>query len=592
MRHKAHWIPLVKLLIVDEVHLLDSDRGPTLEALVARFRHLFPRVQVLALSATIPNAREIADWLDAQLVESSWRPTRLVKGVYTEPVLETTDGTRQLSSSEQVPIAQLVDDTISRGGCSLVFVNTRKSAAATAERLRPLVAKHSDKKALAELADKVENVLESPTRQCKQLAACVRSGVAFHTAGLVHEQRSLIEKAFKERVIKAICATPTLALGVNLPAETVIMAQMTRYTVNGVAPIPVREYLQCVGRAGRPQYGKDGLGVMVARDASEKEAFWQRYVLGEPEKVESQLGWEPVLRMQLLASVAMGFTPTRERLSEFLMHSFYAHQYGELASLMSKADRIIQELVGFGFVEVNDGLLSATPLGRRVSELYIDPLSAVKVLKTLRERHPQTAGLLYMLSNTEELRPHLKATPKEEAELWTQAYSREKELGIDAVLMGFEDYDFLDKYKTTLLLEAWIDERNEDGIEESFGIAPGILRSRLKNAEWICYGAFELAKATGLSEWLAPLERLRRRIKHGCKEELLPLVELRGIGRVRGRRLFNAGLKTAAGLKRAPSADLARVLGPAVAVSVKKQLGEEPQNVPGEAPQSSLSDYA
>ncbi len=594
MRHKAPWFTKIKLLIIDEVHLLDSDRGPTLEALITRFCHLFPHVQILALSATVPNAGEVADWLGAQLVESTWRPTKLVKAIYLEPILRTDDGDRELVSSSATPQAQVVEDTLSRGGSSLVFVATRRNAAAMAERLRPMVQKHCDTEKLSAIATRIESVLESPTAQCKRLAACVRGGVAFHTAGILQKQRSIIEDAFRDGTIKAIAATPTLALGINLPAETVIMSQMTRYTANGLVPLPVREYLQCVGRAGRPQYGKDGLGVMIARDESDQEGLWHRYVLGEPERVESQFGWEPVLRTQLLASVAMGFTPTRQKLSEFLMHSFYAHQYGEVDSLLEKADRIITELVSYGFIEMFEDKLIATPLGRRVSELYIDPLSAVKILKALKERDMHTIGLLYTLTNTEELRPYLRSTPKEDSGLWSSAYSREKELGIDSVYIGFEDYDFVDKYKTALLLESWLDEMSEDEVMKRFNIAPGILRSRLKNAEWICYAAYELAKLRGLKQSLAPLDRLRRRLIHGCKEDLLPLVELKGIGRVRGRRLRLAGYRSLSNLKKASTQDLSHVLGPKTAMAIKRQLGQEPGDLKEdrEKPQSKLGEFA
>ena len=567
MRHRSKFIPDTGLLVADEVHLIDTNRGATLETIITHFRQLLPGCQIIALSATIPNAEEIAGWLGAELVKSSWRPTKLVKGVYYDGIIETDEGTIETGSGAKTPVLQLAADTFQRGGQALVFVNTRKSAAAEARRLSAITGCNN-----SGLAEKILSALESPTRQCKELAECVRKGAAFHTAALVAEQRKIIENAFRDGKIKAIAATPTLALGVNTPADTVIIRDLVRYTENGLSPISVREYLQMCGRAGRPNYNKDGLAVCVAKDQSEKESQFNSYVLGRPEKAYSRLGFEPVLRTQLLASVALGFTPTREKLDEFLLSSFYAYQYGEIATLRQKAESILAELEEWGFIEAGSSLLP-TPLGRRVSELYLDPYSAHLMLDALRSRTMGNLGLMYMLTATDELRPYLRAKRGEESALWSDAYQHEKELGIDCVNVGFEDYNFLDKYKTTLLLRDWTDEMHEEGIMKRYNVAPGILRTKLSNWRWVCYAAIELAKLEKIPT--KPLKRLERRIKYGVRAELLPLVELKGVGRIRARKLFASSLKSIHDLEKVPASDLARIIGPRTAESVKGQLGQE-----------------
>ena len=571
MRHKSRFIPEVGVLVADEIHLLDTDRGATLETIITRFRQLLPKCQVIALSATVPNAKEIADWLGAELVESDWRPTRLVKGVYFDGVVESDDGIAEVESKAKTPVLQIVADTIRKGGQALIFVNTRPSAAAEAKRIAAVLnEKHDD------LANGILSALESPTRQCRELADCVRSGAAFHTAALVHSQRKLIEDAFRAGEIKVIVATPTLAMGVNTPADTVVVRDLTRYSENGLAPISVREYLQMAGRAGRPNYGKDGLAVCIAKDTSEKDRFLADYVHGKPEKVYSQLGYEPVLRTQLLASIAVGFTPTRKKLDEFLLSSFFAFQYGEIRELQRKAEGILAELEEWSFITQGEHLF-ATPLGQRVSELYIDPYSASIMLTAMKERTMGPMGILYMLTATDELRPYLRPKKGEEAGLWSHAYANEKELGVDCVNIGFEDYNFLEKYKTALLLRDWVDELHEDDLLEKYGVAPGILRAKLSNWEWVAYAATELAKLEHLP--LTELRKAERRIQYGVKAELLPLVELKGIGRVRARRLFISSVKTLGELKALPAQDLARILGPKVAESVKKQLGQDADQV-------------
>jgi helicase len=586
IRHRSKFIPNVGLLVVDEIHLLDSDRGPTLEMLITRFKQLFPKTQIVALSATAPNAAEIAEWLEAELVESQWRPTKLVQGVYHEGVIQSTEGKISLERKSGTPVDELVQDVLGKDGETLVFVNNRRSAEAVAEHLKKYTKRHCDTKTLGKLSEKVLNALETPTKQCRRLAACVKGGSAFHHAGLVQAQRKLVEDAFREEKIKVIAATPTLAMGVNTPADVVVVRDVTRYTVGGMVNIPVREYHQLAGRAGRPNYGKDGLAVITARDEVQQEDYFDKYVCGEPEQVSSQLGLEPVLRSQLLASISLHFTPTMEKLEEFLMHSFYAHSFGEVDSIKSQSRRILSQLEEMGFIEVGDKL-TATALGTRVSELYIDPLSAFSLLQGM-DRRPGEIGLLYLICGTEELKPFLRVKRSEESDLWVSANSREKELGIDTVNIGFQENDFLEKYKTSLLLSDWVNEKTEEQVLEDYGIAPGILRSRVSRAEWIAYAGAELARITKKSS--KEFKHMQRRIKYGVKQELLPLVELRGIGRVRARRLFNSSIRSVRDLEKTDFSDLTRVLGPKTARKVKKQLGQEvPQETGKKAPQATLT---
>ncbi|PIN87368.1 hypothetical protein COV19_00050 [Candidatus Woesearchaeota archaeon CG10_big_fil_rev_8_21_14_0_10_44_13] len=89
IRHSAPWLSKVRVIVADEVHLLnDPGRGPTLEILLTMVRQLLPKVQVIALSATIGNENELAEWLDAELVKDRWRPVELKKGIYFDGKVE------------------------------------------------------------------------------------------------------------------------------------------------------------------------------------------------------------------------------------------------------------------------------------------------------------------------------------------------------------------------------------------------------------------------------------------------------------------------------------------------------------------------
>ncbi|MFC2162639.1 DEAD/DEAH box helicase [Candidatus Altiarchaeota archaeon] len=558
LRSKPKWFAGTKILVVDEIHLIATDRGPVYEVLTAKFRNIYPDVQVLGLSATIGNAQELADWLAADLVKSDWRPVKLHESV--------VDKTKE-------PLEKIVADNVKEGQV-LVFVNSRRSAEAVAEKLGKTLKLPLDLKALEETSEKILDALSSPTRQCKRLAECVRKGTAFHHAGLVNKQRILIEDAFKKGHVKIISATPTLAAGVNLPSRTVIVRDLRRYTKTGLAYIPVLEYKQQVGRAGRPRYDKVGYAITLAASSEEKEYIQEEYVNGTPEDIHSKLGVRPVLRFHTLAAISSSFTRTREALNEFIRATFFGHQFGVRSELTEMLDEIVDELINWGFVETRDRFLTATELGTRISELYIDPLTAHTYLTLFGKAESQgkheAIGMLEALSDAVEIYA-LPVKQKEEGMIWEKAYTCEKDLLRD--LGGFDlDFEFLNRFKTAIMFNDWINEKTEDQILEDYNVTPGQLNMRMQNLEWVCYAASELTRITSLKKSHIELKKLQTRIKYGVKKELLPLVNLREVGRVRARKLYRAGLGTVALLKSASLSQIAQVVGEKTARKIKAQI--------------------
>jgi helicase len=141
-----------------------------------------------------------------------------------------------------------------------------------------------------------------------------------------------------------------------------------------------------------------------------------------------------------------------------------------------------------------------------------------------------------------------------------------------------EKYEyFLAELKTVRMLQAWLDEKFEDDIHEQFGVGAGDIRRIADTAEWLLYSAYELAKLFKAGRVMPMLHSLDERVRYGIKEELLELVQLRGIGRVRGRSLFKAGYRKLADIKRASAQELARVpyIGAEIAKSIKRQTSGE-----------------
>ena len=578
IRHRAPWLYDVGLVVADEVHLLgDGHRGPTLEVVLTRLMAMKSGLRLLALSATIPNAGEIAEWLGARLIESDWRPVPLREGVFFNGIGTFNDGTeRRVRPESDSDAVNLALDTIKEGGQVLVFVNTRKATEAVARSAGPHVSETVGEKDLAYLKKLSDDVIAStaePTHQCRKLAETVMNGVAFHHAGINYSQRKLVEDAFRANKLKLIVATTTLAMGLNLPSRRVVVRDWMRYESGvGQRPVPAIEIKQMSGRAGRPGFDDYGEALIVARSEQDKRRLFDRYIEGRPEKIESQLASEPALRTHILSSIAGAFTGTELELREFLERTLSARQRGAYY-LHRVAGEIMDFLRTEGMVSVARGRLDATPFGRRVSELYIDPLTAVIIRDGLR--HPaekETFPLLHMIARLPDMM-RVSSRKKDYEEMLDVFHAHAAGLLIPEE-ERYPTEDVLSELKTASALMQWILESHEDKITSHFGIGPGDLRTLVDLADWLLYSTGELSKVFGLRGEMKAVSNLRARVSYGVKEELLPLVSLRGIGRVRARNLHDAGFKTLADIGRAGAEELSGVpaMGSAIALDIKKQV--------------------
>ena len=566
VRNDAPWLEELSCVVADEVHLVDdAERGPTLEVTLATLRRLNPALQTVALSATIGNAEELATWLDAALVDSTWRPIELRKGVHYGDALHLENGDQQrlpVRRSEDQPAA-IVRNTLEEGGSTLVFVNSRRNAESAAGRLATTTEAAltpETETELAALAAEIRDVSDTDTSD--DLAAAVEQGAAFHHAGLAREHRQLVETAFRDRLVKVICATPTLAAGVNTPARRVIVRDWRRYdgSVGGMTPLSVLEVHQMMGRAGRPGRDPYGEAVLLANGHDELDELFERYVWAEPEPVASKLAAEPALRTHALATVASGFARSRGDLLAFFEETLYAEQTADRAHLRTVTDDVVAYLVTNGFLERTETGLAATGLGHTVSRLYLDPMSAAEVvdgLQSLEEGGEPTAlGLYHLVCRTPDMY-ELYLRSGDEEEYTMLAHEREEEL-LGRAPSEFEERfeDWLSALKTARLLEDWAGEVDEDELADRYQVGPGDIRGKTDAAEWLLGAAESLSAELDLGVGPA-IRRARQRVAAGVRAELVELAEVRGVGRKRARRLFDAGIETPAQLR---SADKSVVL--------------------------------
>ena len=264
---------LVRLLIIDEVHLLHGDRGPVIEALVARTLRMVESsqtvIRVVGLSATLPNYIDVAMFLRVNpyiglfFFDGRFRPV---------PLATTFIGVKALNNHQQMNdmndiCYEKVVDFVKKGHQVMVFVHARNATVKGGMALLE-AAQHKGQAELFLPDDNAQYGLAqkavSKSRN-KQLVELFNAGFGCHHAGMLRSDRNLVEKLFGQGQIKVLVCTATLAWGVNLPAHAVIIKGTEIYNAKqgGFVDVGILDVLQIFGRAGRPQFDTSGHGTII-----------------------------------------------------------------------------------------------------------------------------------------------------------------------------------------------------------------------------------------------------------------------------------------------------------------------------------------
>jgi|Deesub1362B_J571_1020462.scaffolds.fasta_scaffold00004_258 helicase len=579
LRHSPSWMNNISLIIIDEIHYIHSiDRGPTLELLITRLIDDLPDAQFLALSATIENTTDFEDWLNTKVIMSQWRPVPLKEGVFIDYSIIFMDGSvYDVANLYGNPSVDLALDTIKEDGQALIFVQRRRDAVSAskkiADAIRYLEIEKIEIEKCRKIAEKILNATET-TELSRTLSQVVSYGVAFHHAGLAYEHRAIIEENFRKGIIKVITATPTLAAGVNLPARRVIISSLYRYELGFREPISVFEYKQMAGRAGRPLYDEYGEAIVITRTPEEADYIMDVYLQGKPEALRSRLLEGGSMDMHILGLLASKRGLFKREIEDFFDKTLCAVQRG--------SRRIYKEITG-GLMYLNEkklivdrkGKYYPTEFGRRVAELYILPSTAVQIKEFVENYHHKENSdltLLYVILSTPDaaLAPYYS---RERRKIEEHLSILSEEIG--DVLWNPDNYVYtishqLQIWKTVFVLYDWIQEVSEDNISRKWRVEPGDLQVIRGTSEWILYSAGQISKLFGYRGLYEQFDTLTRRVHYGVKIELLNLVGLEGIGRIRARNLYNAGYKTLIHLKKAKIEDLIKI--PGIGETLAKRL--------------------
>ncbi|MEM5831376.1 MAG: DEAD/DEAH box helicase [Candidatus Aenigmatarchaeota archaeon] len=413
IRHEANWISQVGLIIIDEIHLLnDFHRGPTLEFLIMKIKKIIPNIKIIGLSATIKNVEEIANWLNINFYKTDFRPINLYEGVLLNNYIYLNNY-KKIKLKEN-GIEGLIKTVLDKNKQILIFCSTRKEAENLAKKLSEITKKYV-REDLTHFSKEILNALEVPTEQCRKLSELLKNGIAFHHAGLVYKQRKIIEDLFRNKKIKVLVSTTTLSMGLNLPSFCVLIANYKRFESGKKEFISNIEYKQMVGRAGRIPYDKFGIGLLFAKTKAEAKMLFNRYIFGDLEEIISKIGNEVILRSQILSLISSNFVKDEKELVEFLKTSFFYYQTKNKKFLETKSKEIIKLLKNWKFIEEKEKELRATRIGKRVSELYIDPLSAKILIDGIQKINEETKEILIfqLISSTTEMKFLVNVRDKE-----------------------------------------------------------------------------------------------------------------------------------------------------------------------------------
>ena len=601
MAFQKDWIYDIGLVVSDEIHLIgDNTRGPTLEIILTRFKSGFigkNPPKIIGLSATISNSNELADWLNCELVESTFRRVPLSEAVYSRHIItnqdrEETEGNfaknRQESRHPKAWIGLGLDTVAEKHQC-LIFAMTRKNAVAWAKEAGLDVVKElkpNQKKELEKISKKILPKEDyDNTKLTSELAKTVKNGTAFHHAGLDQRCRTIIENAFKNRHIKLLTATPTLAAGVNLPARRVVIPSVMRYTNNGLEKISILEYKQMCGRAGRPQYDDIGESIIIAKGYPDE--ILEHYVDGEPEPLESKtLDEDSSLRINLLGFIytASKFNPTSyEKIIKFFSQTFAAYQLSDDSVLEKKVTKQLEKLKEYGMITDENGF-EPTKFGIRIFYLRIDPETAFDMTGYIEDylrgtKH--TFGILYMITNLHEFYSQYSIPDK---------YQGDMDDLIDPNEKLYRNQEFLREYcfKSLLILYKWIDAMTYQDMSDHFDAEPGDIFYIKENAKDLVYIFTEIIKFWRdyakenkqkkiVSEYQSLIDEsdlLKLQIQHGVPEKYLELVKIKQIGRVRAQILYKNGFKNRLDLEKAKIEKLAKIdkIGLTIANNIKAEL--------------------
>lgn len=513
VRHNPSFWDYVGVLVVDEIHTInDGKRGAILEQLlVEAYRR---GIQIVGLSATVGNLEYLAHWLDAEIIYSNERRVVLECGVFYNGRLEWDYGKVEELSKDW--IRALVLPIVEKDKSVLIFVNRRKEA----ERLARKIAEYMGGGG-------------------EGLSGLIDRGVAYHHAGLGKDVRRYVERLFRNKKIKVLVATTTLAYGVNLPAYRVIIKGINKFDGGVVKYYDINEILQMMGRAGRPKYDTKGEAIVVVMSRHLVDVVKEKYFAKIKQSVTSRMLdylEDVVLRMFVIDEVL-----TFDEIIERLKCSFWYYLMVNDEFLRERVKNVVYNLVSSGFIDIVDvakRMYAITEFGKIVGQLCI---------------MVRTAGLLKVrvkeVSNISDFIASFINTP----DMFVLSVKKEELVDLEAVrhiveiptYVQVEPGRIYKEVKAYLVLMDWIAGKSKSYISRRHNVQMHDVDVLVEHASWLAHSMYRIAEyVINDEELIETFKKYKRRVEEGATEEMLELMLVDGITRDVARILVKSGVKT------------------------------------------------
>ena len=379
------------VVVADEIQIIaDTTRGHDVEVLCSIIKRQRPS-QFIGLSATATNARDLADWMGCECVDIAYRDVALRQEVWhrgrryfgyhgKSEVIEDED--REIVSADTL---EAVSKLLERGlGPVLVFTMTRPRAISLATAFSRSREQNTQSH---HVADQL-SLFSEPTQLADMLRGTTERRVGFHSADLSFSERSVVERALRDRQLDVVFATPTLAAGVNFPIRTVLFDSFSRSWLPNAPFISQAEYMNMSGRAGRLGMHDEGLSILLASNTVEATVA-NRFLSEEAEPIESTL-LNRSLRKTVLHLVASRIARSEDDLNSFFRETLWWYQTQEhnpakletVAPLV--ADAIAWHLEN-GLMSGEPRSLFTSPLGVALASTGLLPSTGVTLLSLITQ---------------------------------------------------------------------------------------------------------------------------------------------------------------------------------------------------------------
>ncbi|CAG8452307.1 15922_t:CDS:10, partial [Dentiscutata erythropus] len=413
-----NYVQAVSLVIIDEIHLLGGDRGPILEAIVSRMNYIGSqtdrKVRIVGLSTALANAKDLADWLNIEK-DGLFNFSHSVRRVPLEIEIEGFSGRHycpSMATMNKPAFAKIMCHSPQKP--VIVFVSSRRQTRLTAQDLI----------AYACMTDNPHHFLKMQDEELQMILAQINDssmkmslafGIGLHHAGLVENDRKIVEELFLHQKIQVLVATSTLAWGVNLPAHLVIIKGTEYYDgkSKGYVDFPITDVLQMMGRAGRPQFDNSGVACIFVQDS--KKTFYQKF-LYEPFPVESSLHMQ--LENHLNAEIMSNSIKSKQDAMRYLVCTYFYRRlrqnpaYYSLEENSEKAiddflskmfEKSMGELNISGCVEFDEDYenIITTIFGKIASNYYLSH-KTIRLFRNRIKNDSSIRDLLNILCDSEE----------------------------------------------------------------------------------------------------------------------------------------------------------------------------------------------